>query len=270
MADQPQTWHYGLMARWWAEFVVDGGDELTYYQRAVERYGRPALDLACGVGRLLIPMRQAGLDVDGCDISADMIAVCRERAERAGVTPDLYVQPMHQLDVPRTYRTIYMCGAFGIGGHREHDREALRRCYQSLAPGGTLIFDHHLPYEDPEEWRSWLPDERDTLPSPWPEPGSGDRRRAANGDELERNVRRVALDPLAQHLTMEARCSLWREGTLITQEEHAIQITMYFCSEIRLYLELAGFADVTVYRHLSDEPATPDDPVIAFAARKAS
>jgi SAM-dependent methyltransferase len=270
MTHQPQTWHYGLMARWWAEFVVDGGDELTYYRRGVERFGQPALDLACGVGRLLIPMRQAGLDVDGCDISADMITLCRERAEREGVTPDLYVQPMHALDVPRKYRTIYMCGSFGIGGHRAQDRESLRRCYHQLAPGGTLIFDHHLPYGDAEDWRYWLPAERATLPLPWPEPGPGDRRRAANGDELELNIRLVDLDPLAQRRTMEVRCSLWREGTLITQEVHAIQISSYFCSEIRLSLELAGFGDVAVYRHLSDEPANSDDPVIAFVARKVS
>lgn len=270
MTEQPQTWHYGLMARWWAEFVVDGGDELTYYRRAVERYGQPALDLACGVGRLLIPMRQAGLDVDGCDISADMIARCRERAEREGLTPDLYVQPMHQLDAPRTYQTIYMCGAFGIGGRREHDLEALRRCYIQLAPGGVLIFDVHLPYEASEEWRYWLRGERAKLPVPWRESGGGDRRRTVDGDELELSFRLVDLDPLAQRQTMEARCSLWRGGALVTQEVHAIQINLYFCSEVCLFLDLAGFSDVTVHRHLSDEPATSDDPVITFIARKAS
>jgi hypothetical protein len=24
MTDRPQTWHYGLVARWWAEFNTDG------------------------------------------------------------------------------------------------------------------------------------------------------------------------------------------------------------------------------------------------------
>jgi SAM-dependent methyltransferase len=270
MTEQPQTWHYGLMARWWAEFVVDGGDELAYYQPAVERFGQPALDLACGTGRLLVPMRRAGLDVDGCDISADMIALCRERADREGVTPALSVQAMHELDLPREYRTIYVCGAFGIGGHREHDREALRRCYDQLAPGGTLIFDHHLPYEDPEAWRSWLPEERGKLPRPWPEPQAGNRRRAANGDELELSFRRVDLDPLEQRATMQMRCSLWQQGKLITQEERTIQLNPYFRNEVLLFLELAEFSDVAVYRHLSQEPASPDDRVIVFVARKAS
>ena len=34
------------------------------------------LDVACGTGRLLIPYVADGLDVDGCDVSPDMIALC--------------------------------------------------------------------------------------------------------------------------------------------------------------------------------------------------
>src|SRR5262245_58883817 len=113
MANAPTTWHYGLVARWWAEFNVDG-PEIDYFRRYVER-GQPALDVAGGRGRLLIPYLRAGLDVDGCDASTDMIAVCRERAGREGFSPTLLVQPMHELDPPRRYRMIYVCGGLGLG-----------------------------------------------------------------------------------------------------------------------------------------------------------
>jgi 2-polyprenyl-3-methyl-5-hydroxy-6-metoxy-1,4-benzoquinol methylase len=82
VAEEQQTWHYGLVAKWWAEFNHDG-PEIAYFQQHVEA-GQPALDVACGTGRLLIPYLRAGLDVDGCDVSADMIALCREHAEREG------------------------------------------------------------------------------------------------------------------------------------------------------------------------------------------
>ena len=49
----PRTWHYGLVAEWWAEFVTEG-QEIEYFQRFVER-GQPALDVGCGTGRLLLP-----------------------------------------------------------------------------------------------------------------------------------------------------------------------------------------------------------------------
>jgi len=122
----PQTWHYGLIAKWWAEFNDDfRPHEIPYFQRYVER-GQPALDVACGTGRLLLPYLRAGLDVDGCDVSADMVEVCRQKAAGEGLSPTLFVQPMHELDAPRSYRTIFVCGAFGLGSNREQDEEALQ------------------------------------------------------------------------------------------------------------------------------------------------
>src|ERR671924_96038 len=139
MKEKPQTWHYGLIAQWWAEFNDDfRPHEVPYFQRYVER-GQPALDVACGTGRLLLPYLRAGLDVDGCDVSADIVAFCREKAEREGLSPSLWVQPMHELEPPRRYRTIYVCGAFGLGSDRAQDAEALRRFHGALEPGGTLV-----------------------------------------------------------------------------------------------------------------------------------
>ena len=42
-----QTWHYGLIAKWWAEFNDDfRPHEIPYFQRFIERRGEPALDVA--------------------------------------------------------------------------------------------------------------------------------------------------------------------------------------------------------------------------------
>jgi SAM-dependent methyltransferase len=136
---QPRTWHYGLVARWWAEFNSPDPDELAFYRRIIEGNGQPALDLACGAGRLLLPLLSAGLDIDGCDISPDMLVYCREGAARQRLTAMLYEQAMYELDLPRSYRTIYICDSFGIGGRRDQDAAALRRCYDHLDPGGTSV-----------------------------------------------------------------------------------------------------------------------------------
>src|SRR5215218_6325258 len=140
----PQSWHHGLIAEWWAEFNDDfRPHEVAYFRRQVTD-GQPALDVACGTGRVLIPLVRDGLDVDGCDVSADMIAACREKAAREGLAPTLWVQSMHELDAPRRYRTIVVCGAFGLGSSREQDAEALRRFHACLEPGGTLLLDVEL------------------------------------------------------------------------------------------------------------------------------
>jgi SAM-dependent methyltransferase len=266
VSDQPRTWHYGLMALWWAEFNAANPDELAFYRSFVERDGQPALDLACGTGRLLLPLLAAGLDVDGCDLSPDMLALCRQQAARDGLAPRLYEQAMHELDQPRAYRTIYICDSFGLGGDREQDAEALRRCHRHLAPGGTLVFSHYLPYGDAEEWRAWLPERRRRLPEPWP--AAGERRRAADGDELELRVRLVDLDPLEQRRTLQIRAALWRGGQLVAEEEQILQESLYFRNELLLLLAQAGFGDVAVRAAYTDAAATAEHTALAFVARK--
>jgi hypothetical protein len=195
----------------------------------------------------------------------DMLALCRKAAEREGLDPALYQQAFHELDLPRAYRTIYICDSFGIGGHREHDLEALRRCFHHLAPGGTLVFSHELPYQAIDQWPYWLPERRNELPNAWP--ASGMRERAADGDEIELRGRLVDLDPLEQRETRGMRALLWREGRLVAQEEHTIQITSYFRNELLLMLAQAGFTDIEVRAGYTEAPATAADTTVVFVAR---
>ena len=82
MEGEARTWHHGLVARWWAEFNVDG-PEIEFFRPFVEA-GQPALDLACGAGRLLVPYHRAGLDVEGCDVSGTCSrAAASGQSERA-------------------------------------------------------------------------------------------------------------------------------------------------------------------------------------------
>jgi SAM-dependent methyltransferase len=262
---EPRTWHYGLVARWWAEFNLDG-PEIEYFRPFVEA-GQPALDAACGTGRLLVPYLRAGLDVDGCDISPDMLALCRERAEREGLAPpNLYAQALHELDLPRRYRTIVLCGGFGLGGQREHDAGGLRRLYEHLEPGGLLVVDNEVPYADPHVWPRWLKGGRDDLPLPWRE--RGDWRIGSDGAEYELRSRLVALDPLAQTVAYEMRASMWRDGELVAEEEHVLEMTLYFAHELVLMLEQAGFSEVDLRAGHREAPPSGDDDFVVFLARK--
>jgi len=266
--DRPLTWHYGLMARWWAEFSTASTEELAYFSAAIERNGEPALELACGNGRVLLPLLRAGHEVDGCDLSADMIALCGQALAREGFFARLYVQAMHELDLPRQYGTIYICDSFGLGGQRAWDAETLRRCWQQLSPGGALLFNHYLPYDNPDEWRLWLAENRRALPDTAPELGSGPRRRADDGDEFELWTGIADLDPLAQRVTRSMRVSRWRDGAPVEQEEHLLAENLYFRDELLLLLSRAGFNDVTVEAGYSGQPATAEHTVLTFVARK--
>lgn len=262
-----RTWHYGVVARWWAEFNT-GGPEIDYFRPFVEA-GQPALDAACGTGRLLIPYLQAGLDVDGSDISPDMLELCRERAEREGLEPPgLYAQAMHELDIPRSYRTIIVCGGFGLGGHREHDAEGLRRLYEHLEPGGVLVLDNEVPYASSPShwWKYWLREGRAELPRGWR--AEGERRVGAGGVEYELNSRLVDFDALSQRVTLEMRASMRRDGELEAEDEHVLVMTLYFTHEIVLMLEQAGLVCVELRAGYTGAEPTRDDDFIVFIAKK--
>lgn len=268
MTDRSGTWHYGLIARWWGEFNQADPAEIAYYAAAIERFGQPALDIGCGTGRILIPLLAMGLDVDGIDVSPDMLAFAEAAAQRAGRTTSLTVHPAHELSLPRTYRTIYLCGTFGIGGRRDHDLETLRRIHRHLEPGGGLVFDLEMPYNglDEEGWSHWLPGHRQDLPRPWRE--KGDRRRAADGDEIELINRLAALDPLRQVERLEIRARLWRDNVIVAEESGTLMFSMYFAQEVVGLLEAAGFADIAVEGKYTGQPATEEDGDLVFVARR--
>jgi SAM-dependent methyltransferase len=266
---QPQTWHYGLIARWWSEFNDDfRPHEIPYFRRHIESDGQPALDVACGTGRLLVPYLRAGLDVDGCDVSADMIALCREKAAIEGLSPNLYVQAMHELELSRRYKTIFVCGAFGLGSTREQDLEALRRFHDHLEPEGTLLVDIEVPYADKEQWRYWLREERSALPEAAERPRS--RRLASNGAEYALRSRTMELDPLEQRVTLGMHAEEWRDGVLQAEEEHLLTIGLYFGNELRLLIERAGFASVAIEGDHNDKAASNDDDFLVLIAKKSA
>jgi hypothetical protein len=194
-----------------------------------------------------------------------MLALCRARAEREGLPPpNLYQQAMHELDLPRKYRTVYLCGGFGLGGNRQHDEVALRRIYEHLEPGGSLILDNEVPHE--EDWRQWTDDRRRELPEPWPE--SGDRRTGSDGTEYELRSRVIEVDPTKEQLTLQIRGSMWREGKLVERDEHVLKMTIYTTNYLRPLLERAGFRDIEVRGDYEDEEPTDETAFVVFTARR--
>jgi SAM-dependent methyltransferase len=264
--DSPvQTWHYGLVARWWAEFNHDG-PEIPYFRRMIERFGQPALDIACGTGRLLLPYLRDGLDVDGSDVSEDMLGYCRGQSEREGLTPQLFAQAMHALDLPRTYRTAYICGGFGLGGIRQNDVETLRRVYELLEPGGALILDNYLPYKGGDGWEYWTKKGRAALPAPWPDPYPP--RETSDGSALRVRARVAELDPLEQVITLEMWAEELRDGNLTREETSFLKSCLYFRNELVMMLRQAGFRHVEVEPGYEERAETEDDEILVFIAIK--
>jgi SAM-dependent methyltransferase len=265
MTDEILVWHYGLMAERWAD-TPDETPELPFFLKQIERFGQPVLDLACGTGRVLLPLLRAGIDIDGCDFSEDMLFHCRRKATADGFNPNLYAQPMHAFDLPRRYKTIYICDSFGLSGSRENDLATLRRCHAHLRDNGALLVNIEAEYVSAEDWVSWAGEYRRSLPEPWPEEGS--RRVASDGSEHVSRFRMVQIDPLEQTYMRQVRLEKWETGRLVVSEEYALRGNMYLKPELLLMLKVAGFREIAVHGDYTDDPATADSNELVFVALK--
>jgi SAM-dependent methyltransferase len=263
MTDEPLIWHYGLMAECWAEFSNEAR-EAPFFLGEIARTGQPVLDVACGTGRVLLPLLRAGIDIDGVDISADMLGHCRRKAATEGFSPKLYQQPMHTFYLPRKYRTIYLCDSFGLAGSRANDLETLRRCYQHLEEGGALLVNIEAEYTSPETWDGWLSTKRHSLPEAWPEEGR--HRIASDGSEYIDRFHYVDIDPLDQSFTRAVRLEKWQSGSLVAAEEYTLRGNVYMKNELLLMLQVAGFREISVLGDYTDQPATADSEELVFRA----
>jgi hypothetical protein len=208
-----------------------------------------------------VPWLSAGLDVDGVDVSSDMIAWCREAADRVGRSPALYVQPLHRLDLPRRYACIVLCGGFGLGGTRELDVEALRRLFAHLEPGGLLALDYQVEAFDADWWRTRTPGAQD--PSP---PVPADRRLDPDGFEYALRHRVVAVDHDTRRITREIQAWQWSESELVAHETHGLVENVYTSGEILDALGAAGAHDVEVVGGYHGGAPTGDEEFLVYLA----
>ena len=221
----------------WSRSVTE---DVDFYVAQARKAGSPVVELGVGTGRIAVPIARAGVQVIGIDDSEGMLALCRARAEDAGVSDlvELRLGDLRRPPVPERVRLV-TC-PFRALLHLASDGErlgALRAVYLLLEPGGRFVFDVFAPsMEDVEETNGrWL--ER--------EPGIWER---ADWD-LQRRV-----------LTLAVRGE---------SGETAMQLAWRSPEEWRALLERAGFEVEAMYGWFDLRPYAGGEDTVWIARRPA-
>ncbi len=81
-------------------------DFLDFYRRQVVRYGEPVLELACGSGRLTIPLANEGVQITGMDLSEPMLDLAKWKASQRGVTIRFLQGDMRSFELGEKFKLI--------------------------------------------------------------------------------------------------------------------------------------------------------------------
>jgi hypothetical protein len=129
-------------------------DELAFYLEYVKRAGGPILEPMCGSGRFLVPILQAGFDIDGFDASPQMLAACRAKFDRLGLRADVSQQTFPDIELSRKYAlAMTPAGSLGLITDLYALKQSLRRIRYAMLPGAVFVLDTNQ--RKPTESGSW-------------------------------------------------------------------------------------------------------------------
>ncbi|WP_245723028.1 class I SAM-dependent methyltransferase [Natribacillus halophilus] len=111
-------------------------------------------DVGCGTGTLMSMLLSRGYDVQGVDVSPEMLAIADEKIRtQNGISPRLRAQHMSflELDQPVDVIIVY-CDALNYLQDETEVQQAFHAFYKSLKPGGSLLFDVHSLYKVEQQY----------------------------------------------------------------------------------------------------------------------
>jgi SAM-dependent methyltransferase len=225
--------------------------DVGYYLDRLAAVRGPVLEAACGTGRLLIPLLEAGFEVEGFDASADMLAACRRRCAGRGLSPSLAQARFQDFAYDQRFAAVLVpVGTFTLIDDFAEALAVLRRFFDHLVPGGRLMIDimplGYLVNERPDI-RTWT---------------------AANGDLLRIEGRAVEIDVLRQRRVTHDRYERWRDGRLVESELEVMAFRLWGLKEFELLLAAAGFEAVTLGADYEAGPPRRSSRILNYEARR--
>lgn len=213
-------------------------DDVNYWVELAKEYaGRDgtALELACGTGRVLIPVAESGVRVVGVDESPWMLAKAKLKYERLpGEVQErigLLEGDMRTLALEQKFNLIYLpFNTFLILRTVEDQLATLDTVRRHLAPGGVFAFDIFVPLLNlllqPPGPPQWGLEVDQTL---------GDLGIRFHRD----NSRQV--DPIRQLIINTFRMREYRDNILAREWVSDLLITYIFPRELQHLVARAGF-----------------------------
>ena len=228
---------------------VDYEATVDFYYEILKQEGlkpRTAVDLACGTGSVTAILARRGLQTIGVDMSEEMLTEASQKAFDLDPAPRFICQSLQQLRLPRAV-DLAVCALDSLDYITDPAdcKEAIRRTYKYLNPGGIFIFDVNTPEKLRAMDGQVFLDEDDDVYCVW---------RGEFNEET--NICSYGMD------LFQRKGNLWERSF----EEHCEYA--YSADQLVGYLKEAGFTHIRVYGDRRMEAPKEGEQRIYIKARK--
>ena len=228
---------------------VDYEATVDFYYEILKQEGlkpRTAVDLACGTGSVTAILARKGLRVIGVDMSEEMLTEASQKAFDLDPAPWFICQSLQELRLPKAV-DLAVCALDSLDYITDPAdcKEAIRRTYKYLNPGGIFIFDVNTPEKLRAMDGQVFLDEDDDVYCVW----------RGEFDE-QTNICSYGMD------LFQRNGNLWERSF----EEHCEYA--YSADQLVGYLKDAGFTHIRVYGDRKMEAPAEREQRIYIKARK--
>ena len=208
--------------------------DLPFYLDLAKQIGGPVLELACGTGRVLLPIARQGIAIHGVDTSVPMLAELAKKLEREPKDVRELVSTVHA-DI-RSFRSNQryplVIIPFRPMQHMynvEDQINTLKTAAFHLEPDGVLAFDVFYPKYD----MIFSGIGYELLDFEW-------TPQADPGIIMRRFFKKHTVDKIAQTFDASFIYRTYREGKLVKEETEPLKMSWYTYPHLRALFLLAG------------------------------
>jgi SAM-dependent methyltransferase len=228
-------------------------DDVPFWENLARKQGGTALELACGTGRITIPLAKAGISITGLDVLPTMLDEARRKAAEGAVDIGWVEGDFRDFDLGQTYSLIFI--PYNSMNHIEtlRDMESCLRCVKKhMGPDSRFAFDIFNPrldilLRDPSK--------------EYPHSSYDDPDGAGRIEMTENNV----YDPASQINTVRLYYKLPDGGT----DRYDLICRMWYPQEIDAVVTYNGFEIENKYGNYDESPFRGDSPKQIVICRKA-
>lgn len=240
--------------------------DIPFYLRCAAKIGGPILELACGTGRITIPLAEAGHDVWGLEYSETMLeqfenkmtGLPKETADKI----HLVQGDMSHFQLDREFAfplVILPCRSFQLLYDEEKEKACLKCVYSHLAGNGFFIIDIGNFIPNKEKEGEWVSGE---------EFFDWENSDPKTGDKIQRSHIRKEIDMERQIIYPQKTFRITRPDGTTEQVVKRSPFKYFFEDQVRNLLVTNGFKIVEEMGYYDGRPITEKNSEFLFVCRK--